>query len=60
MGTTTSFGAELKELGLYPEGDGESLKDSKRGNGAILSHPGKEAFLILSAASPHHVPARAP
>lgn len=37
----------VKEFGLYLEGEGEPLKDSKGENGMILSYPG------TSAPSPH-------
>lgn len=40
----------VKEFGWYLESDGEPLKDSKRGNGGILSHPG------TSAPFPHPFP----
>lgn len=33
-----------KEFGFYPEDPGGPLKDSKRGNGMIASHPGEKSL----------------
>lgn len=46
-----ALGAEL-ELEFYPGGDGEPSKDSKRGKGVIVSHPGKKICLTLSPLFP--------